>query len=749
MKSYTSARVRENAGLAECPTQKQPSTMVHPTGDRQISPCVVRVFSTELQTGTYRKRKLVEVILRPFRVSQSDKQQRRPIHTVRGHFSLTEIRGAKFPGRQTAATSLCALLQATTLCPSSWSAEVIDRLLLQGDNLHSTRIRHLAGPENGILKPEQLPTNFNSGRTDFTIRFKKAPTGLLLADEVKIVTTQQSFQTQSHCLQKELRRWLTDGHRGVLMTANDITFVMSSASNHYYLFHPCFVSCALLPRLFEFHTGFLTWPEAAKVCRSRGGVLATIHDIGTIPELQFDKEPVSNVKFWTGLSADESGTWSWQDGSPMGWSNWAPSGPGSGGCGTASLVYRYYWVKEECSYLFPFVCEYQTGTCNYTMLPKSSIIGHNNRMVFDKTPEECKKICSEMSDFICRSFEFHTRLRYCQLSSGNRWTLEGYLDVNDPSHNLYHRSCNKAFLPSSSPSPSPTPLETSFYSYEEPSTFFITPTQCFKLMVAEVIEKVEELGKYNFFFTAIWDFSTSKLIICTEYDPNNFFSSSIYPTSTSMGMLVTTTLAPVQKAIVQLEKTLQVVKENARRKTKVSTPDERPSATTVGYVAGIIMFGVLGLVIVLDLGSLFRDLKILKRNLRARRHRHKPTKVVLTFDKQGYNRDMKGQKESDIYIENKETEFVEPMEKNSEPEPDYDLPTSEVFSSPRVPRMLSQPSLGERAYSFSGSRSTENHYEDPSSVLSLASSRGVNSPAMKGDFNDIGAENDKNVNSED
>lgn len=211
---------------------------------------------------------------------------------------------------------------------------------------------------------------------------------------------------------------------------------------------------------------------------------------------------------------------------------------------------------------------------------------------------------------------------------------------------------------------------------------------------------------------------------------------------------MTTTLAPVQQAIVQLEKTLQVAKENARRKTKVSMPDERASATTVGYVAGIIMFGVLGLVIVLDLGSLFRDLKILKRNLRARRHRHKPTKVVLTFDKMAYNRDMKDQKESDIYILDKETEFIEPMEKNSEPEPDYDLPPSEVFSQPRVPRMFSQPSLGERAYSFTGSRSTENHYEDPSSVLSLSSSRGVNPPSIKGDFNDIRTENENTLNLE-
>lgn len=159
-----------------------------------------------------------------------------PLHIVRGHFSLMEIRGAKFPGRQTSATSLCALLQATTLCPSSWSAEVIDRLLLQGDNLHSTRVRHLTGqntgPENGTLAPEQLPTKFSSKHTEY----------FLTLTELASVSTETGawmLKTDGHRLQEILRIAMGRNKDGVLLTSGGGTIAIMADSTYCYVFDAC------------------------------------------------------------------------------------------------------------------------------------------------------------------------------------------------------------------------------------------------------------------------------------------------------------------------------------------------------------------------------------------------------------------------------------------------------------------------------------------------------------------------------
>lgn len=113
-----------------------------------------------------------------------------------------------------------------------------------------------------------------------------------------------------------------------------------------------------------FCVGTTTWEQARDGCRSLGNF--ELVRIDSESEQAFVWSVIAELggDFWIGLSdAAEEGEWVWTDGSPLGYSNWAPTSPDDGGgddedCAEILFAEEGRWNDRDCAtdYL-DYVCE--------------------------------------------------------------------------------------------------------------------------------------------------------------------------------------------------------------------------------------------------------------------------------------------------------------------------------------------------------------------------------------------------------
>ncbi|XP_067436257.1 ladderlectin-like isoform X2 [Thunnus thynnus] len=106
----------------------------------------------------------------------------------------------------------------------------------------------------------------------------------------------------------------------------------------------------------------LSWADAEKNCLSRGGNLASVHNIDEYNIIQSMILRITHtypVAWLGGSDAEQQGTWLWSDGSPFSFSYWAPGMPdhyGSAYC----LMMNYGDYKrfddDACYHRYPSVC---------------------------------------------------------------------------------------------------------------------------------------------------------------------------------------------------------------------------------------------------------------------------------------------------------------------------------------------------------------------------------------------------------
>ncbi|XP_044198434.1 ladderlectin-like [Thunnus albacares] len=106
----------------------------------------------------------------------------------------------------------------------------------------------------------------------------------------------------------------------------------------------------------------LSWADAEKNCLSRGGNLASVHNIDEYHIIQSMILRITHtypVAWLGGSDAEQQGTWLWSDGSPFSFSYWAPGMPdhyGSAYC----LMMNYGDYKrfddDACYHRYPSVC---------------------------------------------------------------------------------------------------------------------------------------------------------------------------------------------------------------------------------------------------------------------------------------------------------------------------------------------------------------------------------------------------------
>ncbi|XP_071090598.1 uncharacterized protein [Haliotis cracherodii] len=320
----------------------------------------------------------------------------------------------------------------------------------------------------------------------------------------------------------------------------------------------------------------LPWGDAADACRDMGGDLAIIRSISTLPTIQLE----GDWTFWIGLTKNEEGRWHWSNSDKPVWTNWRTTYIRDltfpkFRCASAVTMMPYWWAPENCSTPLPSLCELQEGECTFLRHNHSSIISNNLEIPSGKELEECKKLCESEVNFTCRSFEYNSKRRYCQLSDVDRHTSGIRFTENDEELDYYHRTCDTGRLKAGF-TVSPIGIITQEYKTTPDPT---TPEP------------------------------TSSLF-CTQL-------RSIDPNTTE----------PVPEEVKELQSMNVVFKARQTTLKRTSVPDSRPSATYVGSSAVIVSFSVIGAIILCDLFTLPRHCKNAHRNLK--RKKRKP--VEITF----------------------------------------------------------------------------------------------------------------------
>ena len=92
---------------------------------------------------------------------------------------------------------------------------------------------------------------------------------------------------------------------------------------------------------YYWNSQYLAWSPAEEFCNDRGGHLAavTTHET-TVFLLKLTKTKTTSEKFWIGgTDKATEGTWTWTDGSPMNYTNWAAGKPSET---------DKFWRQQDC-----------------------------------------------------------------------------------------------------------------------------------------------------------------------------------------------------------------------------------------------------------------------------------------------------------------------------------------------------------------------------------------------------------------
>jgi hypothetical protein len=105
-----------------------------------------------------------------------------------------------------------------------------------------------------------------------------------------------------------------------------------------------------------------TWNAGSAVCSSGGYHLVAINS-GAENNFVFNTaNTISNDKWWIGLNdIAQEGTFVWENGSPVTYTNWAPGEPNDSGSEDCGQINRFFpettWNDEPCGFQLFFICE--------------------------------------------------------------------------------------------------------------------------------------------------------------------------------------------------------------------------------------------------------------------------------------------------------------------------------------------------------------------------------------------------------
>nr|XP_022338736.1 uncharacterized protein LOC111134190 [Crassostrea virginica] len=287
----------------------------------------------------------------------------------------------------------------------------------------------------------------------------------------------------------------------------------------------------------------LTWTKAGEFCHSKGGSLLILDDKSIIPETNVTSSKTLNT-LWIGLSKEENEEWKWIDGEQPSGSHWKYE-PNqydtSQKCASVTLQHPYWWYEGFCSEPKPFICQFREETCRYQKEVESVIVAHNKLVLVNYSLAECYHICNSSTEVTCRSFEYNVENKTCQIIEVNKWTESDYFLKDVTGWDYYHRKC--------------------YFGSDD----FIEPTTKVK---------------------------STTTVGTTEMSTNP--STEMYTTT--------------EKAFEEMQRELkemgQKIREKNRKASKTSAIDTRPSATSVGVVAIVIIVSMVGGVVLLDMGTL-------------------------------------------------------------------------------------------------------------------------------------------------
>lgn len=202
---------------------------------------IQRIYSKKERKETADgKLQVKENITNPTARPSSEKKLKnsKPVESVNGNFCLENVRGSVFPGHQSTATSLCAILRAQAIAPHSWTCDVIDKVLLQGDRLHTVRtakLKKMNVASQQELTPEELPKRYTFRRTEYYAEVSKVQSIRSLSarreKRVKLAIAAK--------LKKILTSARTPQHAGALLTLGKHTLALLWEQDFVYCFQTC------------------------------------------------------------------------------------------------------------------------------------------------------------------------------------------------------------------------------------------------------------------------------------------------------------------------------------------------------------------------------------------------------------------------------------------------------------------------------------------------------------------------------
>ncbi|XP_048747880.2 secretory phospholipase A2 receptor-like [Ostrea edulis] len=292
----------------------------------------------------------------------------------------------------------------------------------------------------------------------------------------------------------------------------------------------------------------LPWADANTFCQAKGGSLVILNDRSIVPEANLTSSDNSQT-IWIGLSQDVGEIWTWVNGDRLTESNWKykPNRHDtSQNCASATLNSPYWWYESACHESKPFVCQFNEGTCRYQEEMDSVIVAHNKFVLFNSSLTQCYHLCNSSTQITCRSFEYNQENQTCQVSDVNRWMEGHYFLQYISGWNYYHRTC-----------------------------YF---------------------GVDDYAFT-----TTSTTVPVTIYTTEHNTKNNLQPR--------TSTVEPFEVLQRELKEIGVKIREKKRKASRTSVNDTRPSATSVGVVAIIVIVSMVGGVVLLDISTLHMHCK--------------------------------------------------------------------------------------------------------------------------------------------
>jgi hypothetical protein len=104
------------------------------------------------------------------------------------------------------------------------------------------------------------------------------------------------------------------------------------------------------------------WPDALAACSGLGYGLLSINDSGEESWVNLTLDTYTTLRTWMGFNDRATeGTWVWQSGDPVAYTNWyegEPNNSGNEDCGQLNRFHPHLgWNDEPCDRAYAYVCE--------------------------------------------------------------------------------------------------------------------------------------------------------------------------------------------------------------------------------------------------------------------------------------------------------------------------------------------------------------------------------------------------------